>query len=237
MSKEDHRGRMTRRNAVKLVVFACISLALVALSRHPWFQANVRFENLGTLVDQAARFADHPFAPLLFVAAFAALMTLYVPAAVMVVLGGLVFGFWEAVVLCWIGAMIGATGTFLIARYLLEDYFKPRLEQSVFEGLLSRLESDGTFTVLFLRLLFFLVPPFNWAIGATGVRFKDYVAGTAVGMLPWLLAILIAVNKLKTIRSARDLLQWESLAVGAGFALLLVFIGLGRRRFEQSRRK
>ncbi len=237
MSSERHRGRLTRRNAVKLAVFLILSLALVVLSRHPWIREHVSFEQLGVLVEQASILASHPLGPLIYVAAFAALMTLYVPAAVMVVLGGLVFGFWEALALSWIGAMAGATGTFVIARYLLEDYFRPKLEQGMFEGLLQRLETDGTFTVLFLRLLFFLVPPFNWAIGATGVRLRDYVTGTAVGMIPWLLAILVAVNKLKTISRAQDLLQWESLAIGAGFGLLFMSIAIGRKRFVRETRE
>ncbi len=233
MTASPPQRRLNRRNAAKLAAFILLTVALILVSQHPWIREHVRFEQVEALVAQASRLAARPEGPWVFVGGFAVLTTLYVPPAVMVVLGGLVFGFWKALALCWIGAMLGATATFVIARYLLEDYFKPRLEQSMFDGLVRRLETDGAFTVLYLRLLFFLVPPFNWAIGATGVRLKDYVVGTAVGMLPWLVAILVAVNKLKTVRRVQDLLQWESIAVGIGFGLLFVVIGVARKRFHQ----
>jgi uncharacterized membrane protein YdjX (TVP38/TMEM64 family) len=48
----------------------------------------------------------------------------------------------------------------------------------------ERLERHGFATVPTRRLLVFLAPPLNWALGATRVRARHYVAGTALGAVP-----------------------------------------------------
>ena len=48
----------------------------------------------------------------------------------------------------------------------------------------ARLAQHGFATVLVLRLLLCMTPPLNFALGATRVRWRDYVLGTAIGITP-----------------------------------------------------
>jgi uncharacterized membrane protein YdjX (TVP38/TMEM64 family) len=135
---------------------------------------------------QALLASAGPYGPLLFMGVCVAGIFMHFPEVVLVALGGVALGAPKAFVYGWVACLIGATATFLVVRYLGRDYVQrglatrfPRLR-----ALDDRLERHGFRTVLVLRLLLFMAPPLNWALGATSVRFSHYLAGTALGTLP-----------------------------------------------------
>jgi uncharacterized membrane protein YdjX (TVP38/TMEM64 family) len=135
---------------------------------------------------QALLASAGPYGPLLFMAVCVAGVFMHFPEVVLVALGGIALGAPKAFVYGWMACLIGATATFLVVRYLGRDWVQrglatrfPRLR-----ALDDRLEQHGFRTVLVLRLLLFMAPPLNWALGATRVRLPQYVAGTALGTLP-----------------------------------------------------
>jgi len=135
---------------------------------------------------QALLASAGPYGPILFMAVCVAGIFLHLPEVVLVALGGIALGAQKAFVYGWIACLIGATATFLVVRYVGRDWVQrglatrfPRLR-----ALDDRLEQHGFRTVLVLRLLLFMAPPLNWALGATRVRFQHYVAGTALGTIP-----------------------------------------------------
>jgi uncharacterized membrane protein YdjX (TVP38/TMEM64 family) len=135
---------------------------------------------------QALLASAGPYGPLLFMAVCVAGIFMHFPEVVLVALGGVALGAPRAFVYGWTACLFGATATFLVVRYLGRDWVQrglatrfPRLR-----ALDDRLEHHGFRTVLVLRLLLFMAPPLNWALGATRVRLAQYVAGTALGTLP-----------------------------------------------------
>ena len=62
----------------------------------------------------------------------------------------------------------------LFARYL------PRLEEHFARSALA--------TVIYIRLIFFALPPVNWALAVMNLRPGEYVLGTFIGALPHILA-------------------------------------------------
>lgn len=126
--------------------------------------------------------------PLVFVAVYAAAAVLFLPGAVITLVGGALFGplwgtLWN---LC--GATLGASLAFLIARYLGADWVARRA------GLrLARLNdgvaAEGWRFIAFVRLVpLFPFNLLNYALGLTRIRFVTYVAATAIFMLPGALA-------------------------------------------------
>jgi len=82
------------------------------------------------------------------------------------------------------GATAGATAAFLIGRRLGRDDLQAIAGRHL-GRLDSLLERQGFLAVLYLRLI--PVVPFNalnYAAGVTGVRLRDYVAATAIGIIP-----------------------------------------------------
>lgn len=122
--------------------------------------------------------------PLLFVALYAVLTVLLFPGAVMTAAGGVLFGVAVGTALAVVGATVGASAAFLVGRRLgrkqVEEIAGKRIG-----GLDRWLERRGLVAVLYVRLI--PVIPFNalnYAAGVTGVRARDYVIGTAVGIVP-----------------------------------------------------
>jgi uncharacterized membrane protein YdjX (TVP38/TMEM64 family) len=133
---------------------------------------------------QGAVDAAGPAAPAAYVVLYAAATVAFVPGAPLTMAGGVLFGPLWGTVLTVVGATFGAFGAFVVARRLgraqVEALAGGRLEQVD-----HWLERQGFVAVLYLRLV--IVVPFNllnYLAGITGVRRRDYVVATALGIVP-----------------------------------------------------
>ena len=120
----------------------------------------------------------------LFALLYAAVTLTPAPKNVLSVAAGLVFGFGWALLLVYVGAMLGAAAAFGLGRWLgrdaVERYTGTRVAR--LDELVSR---RGFATVLGMRLI--PIIPFtaiNYGAGLTAVRRRDYALGTALGVVP-----------------------------------------------------
>ncbi len=123
-------------------------------------------------------------APVAFVVLYAALTLTPAPATVLSIAAGLLFGVAGGLAVVLTGALASAIGAFGLSRTLgrgaVERVDSERLRR--LDGMLRR---RGLLAVIGVRLVPLL--PFtalNYACGLTAVRVRDYVLGTAVGILP-----------------------------------------------------
>jgi len=117
----------------------------------------------------------------------------WVPAAILLVPGsvltlgtGFVLGLWWGIVVVSLGSTLGATAAFLVGRRLGRDWVQERIgSRDAFRGVDGAIEREGFKVVLLLRLSP-LIPynALNYALSLTGVRLRDYVLGSWLGMLP-----------------------------------------------------
>ncbi|MGQ0632272.1 MAG: TVP38/TMEM64 family protein [Sporichthyaceae bacterium] len=136
--------------------------------------------------DEIRDWADDagPAGPVLFAAAFAAISLLPLPLAPLSIAAGVLFGFAVALPAVYAGGLVGAAATFGIARAL----GRPAVVQISGERL-ARIDAlvrrRGLAAIIGVRLVP-IVPftLFNYACGLTGVRTRDYLLGTAIGVLP-----------------------------------------------------
>ena len=124
------------------------------------------------------------WAPLGFVALYAAAVVLFAPGSVLTLAGGALFGPVWGTLWNLTGATVGAAIAFLIARYLGADWVARRAGPR-----LSKLEAgvrgEGWRFIAFVRLV--PVFPFNvlnYALGLTRIPFVAYVLATWLFMLP-----------------------------------------------------
>lgn len=122
--------------------------------------------------------------PLVFLALYVALTLLMFPGSVVTAAAGVLFGPALGTLLAVLGATLGSTGAFLLAKRLGRQQVE-RIAGRRVNRLDAWLERRGFLAVLYVRLI--PVIPFNalnYAAGVTGLSLRDFVAGTALGIVP-----------------------------------------------------
>ena len=136
-------------------------------------------------------------APVVFILAYIIITVAFLPASVVTLGAGFVFGIpngstaefvfgvARGSTLVFIGAMLGATIAFLIGRFVARDWIAKKVEgKSFFTALDNAIAEEGLKLIFLIRLS----PAFpfnllNYALGLTKVSLKDYVLGTT-GIIP-----------------------------------------------------
>jgi uncharacterized membrane protein YdjX (TVP38/TMEM64 family) len=143
------------------------------------------------------------------------------PAEIIAVANGMLFGTWLGVALTWAGAMLGAVLSFALARALGRPFVRLLVSERHWQQVETR--SLTPTTLLLIRLVplisFNLV---NYAAGLLGVRWWPFLWTTALGILPLTVAMVVAGD---------EMLQaplWLWLAIAA--ALLVLWLALQRWR-------
>ena len=107
------------------------------------------------------------------------------PAEILALCAGAVYGTAWGTVLVWTGAMIGASLSFALSRWLGRPFVNAVLGQSARERLDRWTADQGPATLLIARFIpviaFNLI---NYAAGLTRVRWSTFLWTTGVGILP-----------------------------------------------------
>src|SRR6059036_2202934 len=124
------------------------------------------------------------WAPLAFVAAYTIAAALDFSGLVLTLAGGAVFGFWWGSLLNLVGANLGASAAFWVARLLGREGLR-----TILGGRLTGLDrlAQRTGFAWLLRLRLIPVVPFNllnFASGLTAMPWRTYAAATALGIVP-----------------------------------------------------
>ena len=123
--------------------------------------------------------------PAVFIAGYIGATVAFVPGSVLTLAAGAIFGLVWGTAYVMVGATIGASLAFLVARYIARGTIENRFQGNKrFVAIDRAVERQGLKIVLLLRLS--PVFPFNllnYALGLTNVRFVDYLIACA-GMVP-----------------------------------------------------
>jgi uncharacterized membrane protein YdjX (TVP38/TMEM64 family) len=124
-------------------------------------------------------------APLFFILVYIVCAVALVPASILTLVGGAVFGLTRGVPIAFTAAVLGSSAAFGVARWMARERvtrWLSRNERAL--AIADAVERSGATLVFLLRLS--PVIPFNllnYALGASGVRYRDFLIGS-LGMLP-----------------------------------------------------
>jgi uncharacterized membrane protein YdjX (TVP38/TMEM64 family) len=171
------RGAPARRLSPGRVAAALLLLAVLIMggrwagARLPAFAAWI--EGIGA------------WGPVVFIAGYAAATLAFAPGSLLTLAAGAIFGLGRGVLYTFVAATLGASGAFLVARYLARPAIEKRLAAHPrFAAIDRAVARQGRKIVFLLRLS--PVFPFNllnYALGLTRVRFVDYLVAS-LGMIP-----------------------------------------------------
>ena len=170
---------MSRKTLVKVAVLLVLAAVVAALYFSPAREHLTR--------DNVRAFVEHLrglwYGPAIFIAAFTLACIFALPASVFILAAGFIFGWLPGMLYSFIGGMLGAAASFYLGRFVGEGMLEKfgRVGRAV-----AKQVDHATFRSL-LALRFIPGIPFavlNYGCGVAGVRVRDYLASTAIGIIP-----------------------------------------------------
>lgn len=157
------------------------------------------------------------------------------PLSILVAATGLIYGTLWGFVYSLAGTLLASAATYWVGRALgreaLVRHGGERLNR-----LARLLARRGVSTMIIISLL--PLAPFtvtNMMAGAFHLRFRDYLLGTLIGILPGLLAMTVVGSQLASLLRARDLgaVAWTAAAIIVVVGLVALLRRYARRREEE----
>jgi uncharacterized membrane protein YdjX (TVP38/TMEM64 family) len=137
----------------------------------------------------------------LLIVAYTVAAVLAVPGTILTLGAGFVFGLALGVPLVSAGSVLGAIAAFLVGRFYMQDWAAKRVARSPRLRALAAVTRHDGFTIVLLARLSPLLPynVLNYLFGLTAVRFRDYVLGSWLGMLPATVLYVYVGSLTKTV--------------------------------------
>jgi len=198
--------KKSSKAAFKAIIFALFIVGAIFLIRFTPIRNYLTAEALGRFLETAGLWA-----PVLYMAIYAVGVCLFLPGTLLTGLGAAIFGAYWGFLYVWIGAMIGASAAFFIGRTLGRE-FAASLIGDKLKKYDDAVERNGFATVLYLRLVYFPFTPMNFGMGLTKVRFRDYVAGTGLGIIVGTFIFTFFIGTLKNVWASgnwRELISYQ----------------------------
>ena len=141
-----------------------------------------------------------------FVLIFTIAIVLMMPGWVFMVAAGYLFGALTGGILAFIANLAGSIVAFYVARTYAREWVKGKIDHSPrFSGFDAAVSKRGLYTVMFARLALLPNNLINYACGVTGMRLRDFIIGTSIGILPILVAnILIGVSTMDLVTAVES---------------------------------
>ena len=208
-----------------LMVFLTVAAGLVHLSG-AWGSDVWIGETLSSKIDALGWWA-----PAVYVASYAVLVSLTVPGTFLTLAGAAIFPLWEAFALVIVGAAMGSSLSFFLARILGRDAIESLLEvdhpiMGKVRKVIGRFEDRGVIAVAYLRMVYVPFVALNYMAPLTGIRYRDFLVGTVIGILPGSFVFVFMGNSFQAALHSGDFssLSTPKLAISVvlfGISLIL----------------
>jgi uncharacterized membrane protein YdjX (TVP38/TMEM64 family) len=146
---------------------------------------------------------------------------------------GIIFGFYWGVAVSWAGAMLGAAGTFYLARLLGADFVR-KFERS--SGLVKKVDEisqkHGAKVIFIGRLLPFVSFDFlSYAAGLSTLKPIPFLLATALGMIPGTIAYVFLGNQILALS------RYSGTITIIAIVVVLFLLGISQIRRWRKRRR
>jgi uncharacterized membrane protein YdjX (TVP38/TMEM64 family) len=171
-----------------------------------------------------------PVGWVLYALVYAVCCVLFVPASILTLGAGALYGLGTGTAVVLAGATLGATLSFLLAKSILRKKIERMTAGNAkFAALDRAIAKEGAKIVFLVRLS--PVFPFtyiNYAFGLTGVRTAPYVLASFIGMIPGTFAYVYLGAAARTAASGETDATKKALQIGGAVVALLVAIFVAR---------
>ena len=210
------------------------TLLLVALVVVAWRLGYFRLKNPQQLNSAADRVQGLPWLSPIFVAIYATAAAFATPVSPLAYGAGAVFGIVHGSILVWLASMIGAAAGYWLARGIWSAPAHRLLGR--YSTKLHALRRGSAFLKTLRVQLLPIVPfgIFNYAAGTSRLAFTQFLAGTALGVLPGTVAAVYVGDRIAAGLEHNDK---GAFLVAGGVMLLLLAISFLPNLVEKLRHR
>lgn len=178
------KGSGVSKRKPQIARYKRLAIGVLVLSALIWALRNLSIPDCATI--QSYLDSWGVWAPVLFIVVYVISTVAFIPGLLVTMMAGLAFGPWWGTLIVSIGSVTGATIAFLVARYIAREAVEGFLsKQAWFNKFKDSIEENGFNFVIFVRLVpIFPFNGLNYACGLVPLKLRDYILGSAVGMLP-----------------------------------------------------
>jgi uncharacterized membrane protein YdjX (TVP38/TMEM64 family) len=218
---------MPRRRLVQIAVLVLLVAAVVGLYFSP-VRGQLTRENVRIFVEHLRGLW---YGPAIFIGAFLLACVFALPASVFVIAAGFIWGWLLGSVYSLIGGMLGAVASFYVGRFVGEGMLEKfgRVGRAV----AKQVDHAGFRSLLVLRFIPGI--PFavlNYGAGVAGVRFRDFLGSTFIGVVPSMLVFAYCADALfNGSMSEGD--AFKRLVIVCALMLAIILLPVAVKRFSR----
>jgi pyruvate/2-oxoglutarate dehydrogenase complex dihydrolipoamide dehydrogenase (E3) component len=253
--------KMLSKDNTKFIILIAIIAIGILISFQFGLKDKFSVENIRNFIERAGAWG-----PLLYMVTYGFTSIIMFPASLLSTASGTIWGPFLGTFYTVIGATISSSIPFLIARLLGRTVSEKMLKKANKIDICDRFASNNGFVaVLVMRL----VPIFPWDVvnygsGLCGIRFRDYILATLIGIIPgsftynlagssigqqgWikfilvavLVAVMVGISRLYKKFSTKGKYDYDVVVLGCGSAGLVaakLANGLGKKVAMIEKRK
>jgi phospholipase D1/2 len=220
-------------------LLAVISLAVIGAALVIWrFTPLAEWATAQRMAELIAEVQNAWWGPLAVVALYIVGGVIVFPITLLIAATAVVFDALSALALSFVGVLANATVTYLIGATLVRGTLHAAFGRTV-QRVNTALQDRGVIAVAVIRNV--PLAPFtfvNIAMGAVGVKLRDYLIGTALGIAPGVIAFSVFGHQLRAILSQPTFANIALLVVAVlGWAALSVLLQalISRRNAQKTR--
>jgi uncharacterized membrane protein YdjX (TVP38/TMEM64 family) len=168
---------LIKKNISKIILLIILFFGILAAF---YLKSNGYLSN-----EKIIEFSDNNkiLAPFVFIAVYPVLMALFIPTLPMNMTAGFLWGPVYGTIFSILGASIGISIDFLVARYIGREFFTKKLSFKTWKWILNQVETKGWRVVIFIRINpVFPTNIFSYLFGITTISFREYFISSVVAM-------------------------------------------------------
>ncbi len=221
-----------KKNWVKLCVILALLIGVIVLMRVLGITKYISIKNIQKLNEWINSFGA--LGPVIYVIMYIFSCVLFLPGIPITILGAVAFGAIKGTILVSIGSTLGATASFLIARYAARSMVEGWIQKNerlkkIDEGV----RKHGWRMLMITRLV--PIFPFNvqnYVYGITNISLWTYVFVSWICMLPGTIAYVFAGGALVSGKGdIRKTIMYLAIA-GVFFVLVSLIPGMIKKRYK-----
>ena len=188
--------KLQKKHTMKFILFTAILAGLLLVIFLTPLKKELNPERLKIMADHLSSSRAFPVLYFLIIALGVGLM---LPAFAFVAGAGLIFGPVQGALISWPAVTAGALLAFACGRSFLHSFIHRHMHRMRLLNRLNRTTHENGFLFSLIARLILIVPwnVFNYAASLTSVSWKNYAAGTAIGILPEIVVMSMLGNAVK----------------------------------------